>query len=118
MHTVTIDTPRDPVERVTPRLLVGPGDEGCTHLAAVRIEVPAGRRMGEHAHGDSEAVLTVVSGEAILRTGDRTCLLRPGVLIHIAAGERVGVENPSDRVATLLAIFSPPEFAARLPRMT
>lgn len=79
-----------------PRLLVGPGDEGCAHLAAVGIEVPAGRRMGEHAHGDSEAVLTIVSGEVVLRAGDRTF--------------------PSDRVVTLLAVFSPPEFAARLPR--
>jgi hypothetical protein len=43
MHTVSIETSHDPVDRVTPRLLVGPGDEGCAHLAAVRIEVPAGR---------------------------------------------------------------------------
>jgi quercetin dioxygenase-like cupin family protein len=116
MHTVTIETLHDPLERVTPRLLVGPGDEGCAHMAAVSIEVPAGRRMGEHAHGDSEAVLTVVSGEVVLRAGDRTVRLRPGVLAHIAAGERVEVENPGDRVVSLLAIFSPPEFAARLPR--
>jgi hypothetical protein len=33
MHTVTIQTSHDPVERVTPRLLVGPGDEGCAHMA-------------------------------------------------------------------------------------
>jgi quercetin dioxygenase-like cupin family protein len=116
MHTVTIQTSHDPIERVTPRLLVGPGDESCTHLAAVRIEVPAGGRMGEHAHGDSETVLTVVSGQAVLRSGTRTCQLRPGVLAHIGAGERVEVENPGARVVTLLAIFSPPEFAARLPR--
>jgi hypothetical protein len=42
MHTVIIQAPHDPVERVTPRLLVGPGDEGCAHMAAVGIEVPAG----------------------------------------------------------------------------
>jgi mannose-6-phosphate isomerase-like protein (cupin superfamily) len=79
-------------------------------------KVPADRRIGEHAHGDSEAVLTVVSGQAVLRGGSRTCLLRSGVLAHIAAGERVEVENPGDQVVTLLAIFCPPEFAARLPR--
>jgi quercetin dioxygenase-like cupin family protein len=116
MHTVTIQTSHGPIERVTPRLLVGPGDEGCTHMAAVRIEVPAGRRMGEHAHGDSEVVLTVVSGEAVLSAGGRTCKLLPGVLAHIAAGERVEVENLGDQAAILLAIFSPPAFAARLPR--
>lgn len=116
MHTVSIETSRDPIDRVTPRLLIGPGDEDCTHLAAVRIDVPAGRRMGEHGHGDSETLLTVISGQAVLRSRGQTIELRPGVLAHIGAGERVEVENPGDRVVTLLAIFSPPDFAARLPR--
>ncbi|MFB9830796.1 cupin domain-containing protein [Actinoallomurus acaciae] len=116
MHAVTIHTSQDPVDRVTPRLLIGPGDEGCTHLAAVRIEVPAGRRMGEHAHGDSETLLTVISGQVLLHAGRRTSELRPGVLAHIGVGERVEVENPGHETATLLAVFSPPEFAARLPR--
>jgi quercetin dioxygenase-like cupin family protein len=130
MHTIKIDAlpaagdltapdnplDRAPLDRVTPRLLLGPGDAGCTHLAAVRIDVPTGGRMGRHAHGDAEALLTLVSGRAVVRSGEGTCELSPGVLAHIGVGELVEVENPGDQGATLLAIFAPPEFAARLPR--
>ncbi|MCW2916896.1 MAG: Cupin domain [Actinomycetia bacterium] len=116
MHTVTVSDSQGPIDRITPRLLLGPGDEGCTHLAAVRINVPAGARMGEHAHGDSETLLTVLTGEIVLHSKDGPHPLRPGVIAHVAVGEQVGVANPGDQPATLLAIFTPPEFAVRLPR--
>jgi quercetin dioxygenase-like cupin family protein len=117
MRTISIASPHDDVpDRVTPRLLIGPGDEGCTHLAAVRIEIPAHTRMGRHDHLGSEALLTVVSGQAVLRSGQDTHRLSPGILAHIGVGEWVELTNPGDQVATLLAFFAPPEFATRLPR--
>ncbi|MFI0350852.1 cupin domain-containing protein [Actinomadura sp. 9N407] len=118
MYTVTTAAPQDPVDRVTPRLLIGPGDEGCKHLAAVRIDVPAGGRMGGHAHGDSETLLTLLSGQVVVRSGEQTGELSPGGIAHVAVGEKVEVENPGSEPAALLAVFSPPDFAARIPRWT
>lgn len=95
----------------TVQVLVGGGVAEGGKLAAARVVVPAGGRMPEHDHGESEALVVVQSGRVVIREGGREETLEPGKIALVGVGERVSLENPSSsEPASLLAFFAPPDF--------
>jgi quercetin dioxygenase-like cupin family protein len=83
-------------------------------LAMVRVLIPPGGAMPEHAHGPSEAVVLVQHGRPIMSSGDQQVTLEPGTVVALAVGERVRVDNPGAEPAALLLIFTPPDFVRTL----
>lgn len=83
-------------------------------LAAIRVTVAAGARVGEHDHGTSDALLLPLAGRLTLRNRDDELQLAPGMIGSVAAGERVSVENPGEAPASMVVCFAPPTFVTAL----
>lgn len=83
-------------------------------LAAIRVTVAPGARVGEHDHGDSDALLLPLAGRLTLRGHDRELQLAPGTTAFLAAGERVSVENAGEAPASMVVCFAPPTFVTAL----
>ena len=100
----------------------GPGakrafDQGATvdvvtegtsaEMAAIRVTVAAGSRLGEHDHGNSDALLLPLAGRLTLRDRDSEAQLAPGAIAFVAAGERVSVESSGESAASMVVCFAP-----------
>jgi|1186.fasta_scaffold225967_2 quercetin dioxygenase-like cupin family protein len=96
----------------TAEALVAPGISD--QVAVIHMEIPAGGRLPEHAHGASQVVLIPVSGSVDLHHGDDQHALLPGFAAHIDTGERVSLANREPVPASLMVVVSPPDFAAQL----
>lgn len=83
-------------------------------VAVIHMEIPAGGRLPEHAHGASQVVLIPLSGSVDLQHGDDHHTLLPGSATHVDTGERVGLANHGPVPASLMVVVSPPDFAAHL----
>lgn len=87
---------------------------GAGQLAAVRVTIPPGGGMAEHAHGHSTALVVPLTGELTIASGDRQNALRPGAVVLIDRGERVRLANHTAEPVTLLAVFGPADFVRAL----
>ncbi|MFI6941422.1 cupin domain-containing protein [Streptomyces sp. NPDC050418] len=117
MFGMAIDTALAP-ESQGPALRLDPEGGPFRSLAAVRIQVPAHGTVPAHAHGESELLLTGVTGvvEASCKCG--TKVVEPGTFAMLPAGKEITLVNRGDEDATLLAVFSQSAFTERLPRGT
>lgn len=91
-----------------------PIDEASAQLAAVRVTIAAGARLGEHDHGSSDALLLPLAGGLTLCGRQGELRLEPGMWAFIAAGERVSVENAGEAPASIVVCFAPPTFVTAL----
>jgi quercetin dioxygenase-like cupin family protein len=102
----------------TIRPLVGPplSDAGDTSepAAVLHVSVPAGAAVPEHDHGPSRVTLIPLQGRIRLRHNHTAHELGPTTVTTIEIGERVSLDNPWPEDATLIAVASPPDFAAAL----
>lgn len=89
-------------------------EETPAQLAAIRVTVAPGARVGEHDHGGSDALLLPLAGRLTLRDRDGELQLAPGAMAFVAGGERVSVENSSDAPASMVVCFAPPTFVTAL----
>ena len=108
-------------DRGTKRVAFGDGatidvltEETSAQLAAIRVTVAAGARVGEHDHGGSDALLLPLAGRLTLRGCDGELELAPGTMAFVAAGERVSVENAGEAPASMVVCFAPPTFVTAL----
>ncbi|MER5887904.1 cupin domain-containing protein [Streptomyces sp. NPDC001941] len=114
---MTIDTASDAVrDQGRHALRLDPEGGPFRHLAAVRIQVPAGGRIPAHAHGDSELLLTGVSGVVQAACGCGAKTVEPGAFAMLPAGKEITLTNEGAEDATLLAVFSQSAFTEGLPR--
>ncbi|MFI6874356.1 cupin domain-containing protein [Streptomyces sp. NPDC050400] len=112
---MTIDTAHDTTAD-RPALRLDPVGGPFRQLAAVRIQVPAGGTVPAHRHGDSELLLTGVSGVVHASCGCGTEVVAPGTFAMLPAGKEITLENRGEQDATLLAVFSQSRFTDELPR--
>lgn len=89
------------------------GVEDGPGVGVVDVVVPAGARMSDHAHGDSETLLIPRSGRLRLIDAESGSVteLEPGMLATIPIGEMVSLENPGTEEARMLVVLTPPDFA-------
>ncbi|WP_406446906.1 cupin domain-containing protein [Streptomyces sp. NBC_01613] len=116
MHVATVGT--TPLRRApvpggpTAEVLIAPGISD--QVAVIHMEIPAGGRLPEHAHGASQVVLIPLSGSVDLHHGDDQHTLLLGSAAHLDTGERIGLANRGPVPASLMVVVSPPDFAAHL----
>lgn len=103
MKTVTMaDGPRfDPDKAVAAELVRG-------DRASVRmIRIGAGQALPAHRHGESDLMLYVAEGTAILGAEDSEVLVPTGTIAHLRGEEVLRVRCESAGGVTLLAFLAP-----------
>lgn len=104
MKTVTMaDGPGfDPGKAVAAELVRG-------NQASVRmIRIGAGQSLPAHSHGESDLMLYVAEGTAILGGEDAEVLAPPGTIAHFRGEEVLKVRCEDSGGTTLLAFLAPP----------
>ena len=92
------------------RVLAGPEPELSSRAGLVEIDIAPGRSLPEHAHGEAEALVYVVSGQARFLSESRSEEVPAGGAVHLPRGTQVAITNRGVDTLRLLVVSSPAGF--------
>ena len=89
------------------RVLAGPEPEFLLQGGVVEVDLVAGGCLPLRAHGETGALLYVVSGRGLLLRGECSEQLSQGRVTHLSSGLEARVTNPGVGKLRLRALFAP-----------
>jgi uncharacterized protein (DUF2249 family) len=88
------------------RMVAGPEPELLLQVGVVEVDLVAWGCLPLHAHGETGALLYVVSGRGLLLRGACCEELSPGRVTHLASGLEARITNPGVEKLRLRALFA------------
>ncbi|MCY1159594.1 MAG: cupin protein [Citricoccus sp.] len=92
------------------------GEAGGPDVGLVRVRVPAGGGMPAHRHGNSDVVVTPVSGQVTISDGESSVDVGVGSSALVLKDEEVSLTNSGKEAAELLVSAGPADFVAGVRR--
>jgi mannose-6-phosphate isomerase-like protein (cupin superfamily) len=81
------------------------------HTQLVIMTLPVGGEIGDEVHGDTDQILTFVSGTGEARVGPDARKVTQGDLVVVPAGTQHNVVNTGPIPLVLYTVYGPPEHA-------
>ena len=89
-----------------------------SHSQLVIMTIPPGGEIGEEVHGDTDQILTFVSGTGEARIDGEKRTVAQGDLVAVPAGAKHNFVNTGPNPLVLYTVYGPPEHADRAVHRT
>jgi mannose-6-phosphate isomerase-like protein (cupin superfamily) len=88
------------------------------HTQLVMMTIPPGGEIGEEVHGETDQILTFVSGVGEATVSGQKKRVAQGDLVVVPAGEMHNFVNTGPNPLVLYTVYGPPEHADRVVHRT